>query len=183
MDTIDTIRDYRVGNARLIVRTIYDIDQDYSHFGQFATWRDVPYDAYVYDRWERIMGDPERVINGEYRRLWRDARGRIVSPPDTDGYSREYRYILPTVWKGEGLGQAWRNAEHLDDFANDRWCYIGIVATITVDGREIGNASVWGIEANWRYDPMKHDLGVVRDIVREAIGEAQAFRRTLSKSA
>jgi hypothetical protein len=60
---------------------------------------------------------------------------------------------------------------------------MGIVASVTVDGREIGNASVWGVEADWRYDPMKQDLNVVRDIVREAIGEAQAFRRTLSKSA
>lgn len=180
-DTIDTIRDYGLGNARLTVQTVYDPDMDYSHIGKFATWRDVPYDAYVYDRQECIMGDPERVINGEYRRLWRDARGRIVSPPDTDdSYSREYRYILPTIWKGEGFREARQRAEHLDAYARDRWCYIGIIATVTVAGREIGEASVWGIEADWCYDPMKQDLNVVRDTVREALGEAQTFRRTLT---
>ena len=42
---------------------------------------------------------------------------------------------------------------------------------------------MWGIEADWRYDPMKQNLDVVRDVVREAIDEAQAFRRTLSRSA
>ena len=184
MDTIDTIRDYGLGNARLIVRTVYDDGPDYSYIGEFAPWRDVPYDAYVYDRQERIMGDPVRVINGEYRRLWRNARGRIVSPPDTDdSYSREYRYILPTVWNGGGFREARQRAEHLDAYARDQWRYIGIVATITVAGREIGEASVWGIEADWRYDPMKQDRDVVRDVVREAIDEAQAFRRTLSKSA
>ena len=184
MDTIDTIRDYGLGNARLSVQTVYDPDPDYSYIGEFAPWRDVPYDAYVYDMRERIMGDPVRVINGEYRRLWRDARGRIVSPPDTDdSYSREYRYILPTIWKGEGFREARQSAEHLDAYARNQWGYIGIVATITVDGREIGNASVWGIEAAWSYDPMKQDRDVVRDVVREAIDEAQAFRRTLSKSA
>ena len=184
MDTIDTIRDYGLGNARLIVRTVYDEDPDYSYIGKLAAWRDVPYDAYVYDRQERIMGDPVRVINGEYLRLWRDARGRIVAPPDTDdSYSREYRFILPTVWKVEGFREARQRAEHLDAYARNQWEYIGIVATITVDGRKIGEASVWGIEAGWRYDPMKQDLDVVRDIVREAIDEAQAFRRTLSRSA
>ena len=184
MDKIDTIRDYGLGNARLIVRTVYDERPDYSYIGRFAPWRDVPYDAYVYDRQERIMGDPVRVINGEYRRLWRNARGRIVSPPDTDdSYWREYRYILPTVWEGEGFREARQRAEHLDAYARNQWWYIGIVASVTVDGREIGDASVWDIEADWRYDPMKQDLDVVRDVVREAIGEAQAFRRTLSKSA
>ena len=184
MDTIDTIRDYGLGNARLIVRTVYDDGPDYSYIGEFAPCRDVPYDTYVYDRQERIMGDRVRVINGEYRRLWRNARGRIVSPPDTDdSYSREYRYILPTVWNGGGFREARQRAEHLDAYARDQWRYIGIVATITVAGREIGEASVWGIEADWRYDPMKQDRDVVRDVVREAIDEAQAFRRTLSKSA
>ena len=183
-DTIDTIRDYSVGDARLTVRTVYDTDPDHSYIGKFAAWRDVPYNAYVYDRQERIMGGPERVINGEYRRLWRDARGRIVSPPDTDDiYSREYRYILPTVRKGEGFREAQRGAEHLDAYARNEWAYIGIVATVSVAGREIGSSSVWGVEGDWRYDPMKQDLNVVRDVVREAIDEAQAFRRTLSKSA
>ena len=77
-DTIDTIRDYSVGDARLTVRTIYDTDPDYSYIGEFVAWRDVPYDAYVYDMREHLMGEPTRVINGEYRRIWRDARGPMM---------------------------------------------------------------------------------------------------------
>jgi hypothetical protein len=133
---------------------------------------------------EHVMGEPVRIVNGEYRRIWRDARGRIAAAPDTnDSYAREDCFILPTVWQGKGFREAWQSATHLDAYARGQWYYIGIVATVTVDGREVGEASVWAIEANYRYDPMKTDRDVVRDIVREAIDEAQAFRRTLSKSA
>ena len=183
-DTIDTIRDYSVGNARLVVRAVHDPDPDYSYLGEFSAWRNVPYDAYVYDMREHLMGEPTRIINGEYRRIWRDARGRIAAAPDTDdSYAREYRFVLPTVWEGEGFHQAWQSATHLDAYARDQWCYIGIVATVSVDEREIGEASVWGIEHGYPYDAMADNRDYVRDVVREAIDEAQAFRRTLSKSA
>lgn len=189
MDAIDTIRDYSVGNARLTVRTVYDTDPDYSYIGKFTSWRDVSSDAYVYDMREHVMGEPVRVINGEYRRIWRDARGRITAAPDTDdSYEREYRFILPAMENYQGLPSAdiarycRQDAEHLDAYARDQWCYLGIVATVTVDGREIGKASVWGIEAGYRYDPMKTDRDVVRDVVREALDQAQFFRRKLAKS-
>lgn len=184
LDTIDTIRNYNVGNAHLTVHTVYDPYADYSYLGKFALWRDVDSDAYVYDMREHLMGEPVRIINGEYRRIWRDARGGIAAEPDTDdSYGGEYRFILPTVWEGEGFHQAWQSATHLDAYARDQWRYIGIVATVSVDGREIGEASIWGIEADWRYDPMRDDLGMVRDTVREALDNAQSFRRTLAKTA
>jgi len=183
-DTINTIRDYSIGNAQLTVRTVYDPDPDYSDIGKFVAWRDVPHDAYVYDMREHLMGEPTRVINGEYRRIWRDARGRIAAAPDTDdSCAREYRFVLPTVWEGEGFREAWWTAGHLDAYARDQWRYIGIVATVSVAGIEIGSGSVWGIEADWRYDARKNDPDYLRDVVREAIDQAQTYRRTLAKSA
>ena len=189
-DTIETIRDYSVGNARLVVRAVHDPDPDYSYLGEFSAWRNVPYDAYVYDMREHLMGEPTRIINGEYRRIWRDARGRIAAAPDTDdSYAREYRYILPAMANYHGLPSAdvarycRQDAEHLDAYARDQWRYIGIVATVSVAGREIGSGSVWDIEADWRYDARKNDPDDLRNVVREAIDEAQAYRRTLAKSA
>ncbi len=188
MDTIDTIRTLRAGDATLRVRTVYDSDPDASFYGKLADWRNVPYDAYVYDRQTGLMAGPEVIINGEYVRQWRDDRGRIEANDTDDTYSREYRYIVANDDNYKGLPSrdiyryCKQDAKRLDALYRDEWSFIGIVATVHVEGREIGHSSVWGCEADWNTDITREYRDVIRDVTREALNEAQGFRAKISKA-
>lgn len=177
-----TLRTLTYGDTVLTVGLDYD-DPDFSYIDHFASWRGAPYDAYVYDMREHVMADPERVINGEYRRIWRNERGRMVAAPDTDDtQSCEYRFIVPTPGgvAPESFRDAWQTAEYLDAYARQQWTYVVLVATVAVDGVEIGRASIWGIEWDHKDASIEHEY--VRDVTREALDDAKAFRARLSKA-
>lgn len=188
MDRIETLRELNVGRAKLELFTVYDQYADASYYGKACRYRDVKGEDYVYDRREHLFAGPTVPFGGEYRRQWRDQRGRVQTNDDLDdSYAREFRFIVPNYenYKGEPQRDIYkysrRDALRLDALYRDQWTYVGIIAEVRVEGKEIGSASVWGLEWDGRGEFKASYSDYMRDTVREALDEAQALRSKLSK--
>jgi hypothetical protein len=73
-----------------------------------------------------------------------------------------------------------RDFEVLKAWCDDEWWYCGIVVTVTLDGVELGEASVWGIEANYPDSKNEYLSEVANDLLHEAIAEAKEYRDDLA---
>lgn len=169
---METVRELTIGRVTVRIEREYDSDPDYSDLGKFCNFTYPGKWEYLYDR---ATGD----IMG-YDHIWRDSRGRFVhSDVDRDNWSREFRYIMVPN-NGDALKYHVKDGERLDAFANDQWWYIGLIATVEVDGRDIGTASLWGIESDSDrcfLDATAHELA------HEAIQNARSWLGSLVASA
>lgn len=166
----DINRDFSVGNVTLKIRLEWDYDGDYSYLGKFVAKPEYDSDNFTYDRREGVVLLPKF---GPYDAgAWRDKRGRIVADPGgPTGYEREHRYIRTSRDAGaDSLKYAFQDAERLDRLANGYWGYTGIIATVYVDGAEIAQDSLWGIESD-------SDASYGREIARQCASEALAQTR------
>lgn len=172
-ENIHELRRLVVGRAVLTVSAVYDDCPMFDHIGKFT---ETPDSKFAYHRPSGLMWVDQTV--------WRDAHGNYAASPldDYPRYRNEYTWITPCTWDGEGFREAYRAARRLDRIDDD-WGFVGICADVRYDGREIGNGSLWGIEVdwnvNWDTDPYIHETA--REVTREAINDAQEWRRAVTK--
>lgn len=72
----------------------------------------------------------------------------------------------------------------VEDWRYGAWQYVGVVATAFLDGVELGNASLWGVEYGWMSDGphVQIDLSVPDEYARDLTGEAiEDARATLAR--
>lgn len=154
---IETETRYEGENLICTIETHYD--EDYS-----------PEDYLGQIHWQEIhKGIPLR--NGRsYDKCW-------FVPSNNFEDSKQWH-----IENGDSIGTAHRKAQsyiladskRMQDYLNDYWHYIGIVVTIQSNvigesDREIGHASVWGIES----DCGDYIEETKRELVAEAISEAR----------
>lgn len=172
MTRCETLREIELGRVHLTIDTVYDESPDFSYLGKFSRMNWHP-ETYVYHRPSGLMYDG---------RFWRDERGRIQAEPDLDdAYSHEYQFIDIGDCQFQrsdkhSLRYAFQNAKRLDRL-DDYWCYLAVRATVDIDGRELGSASVWGIESD---SDKSYFAEVGREVAQEAISEARQFIGSLA---
>lgn len=175
LHTIDTLIKLRRGRVTVKVRTVYDENPDTSYLGEGISGRNLKdleaYKSAIYS----CNLDAVRLPGSD---LWRDRKGRIVAtePPD-DTYAREYKFYKLNTWDDDHkLEILFSDADRLRALYNNDWSYIGIIATVHIDGREIGEGACWGYES----DMLDSDLrSMARMHAREAISEARTFIKSL----
>lgn len=162
---MDTLFKRHAGAVTVTVGTEYDPDPDLSYYGKFTD--DTSWDARtaLYHRRSGLLRMPKSD-------LWRDSRGRICEAPESSIYAQEYQYIIPSADCENEAKSLRMAAERLDAYGRDQWSMIGIVATVTLDGAEIGQASCWGFEDD---SEEKYLRSEARQIASEAIADARAW--------
>jgi hypothetical protein len=111
-----------------------------------------------------------------------DAHPVLAETTATSGYDRNtYRYITGfQMGMGDVKGKTKladvvqfckQSAEQLESLNRGDWGFVGIVATVTLDGAEIGSASLWGVgtgDDQYQYE-------VALENIEEALDEAQKW--------
>lgn len=165
----ETILSLSFGAVSVTASKMLDESPDYSHFGTYCDSHGLGTEPYLYHRDSRLMKDSMGI--------WRDERGRLASEPEVRDNAREYQFIAcGSNYSGVtgALKYACQDAKRLERLGSD-WNYVGIVATVKVDGVELGHASCWGFEDDWDAQTDKYIMEQARELVREAIAEARAW--------
>lgn len=86
----------------------------------------------------------------------------------------EYKYFLPENDEHQYARQDWKRAEAL---MRGDWCFVYVFVKVLRHGVELGRASLGGIES----DAGGYFAEVARDLIPEALSNAQATRRKLCR--
>lgn len=170
------------GKVAVSLRMDADLDPDPSYLGEAievhrARQWSKDYAVYSYET------DSIRLPGSD---VWRDRKGRITAEPesldyDSIRYHRETEFLKleSSNYAGERsmLTYLFQDADRLRAYYRGDWLYVGIVAIVHVNGREIGNASTWGIESD-SDDPYFREMG--REVAHEAIAEARQWLESLA---
>ena len=70
--------------------------------------------------------------------------------------------------------------EVLRAWCNDEWQYVGVAVTASIDGIELGSASLWGIECNYPGSDNSYLTDVAEELAPEAIEQAEQQRTRLA---
>ena len=179
---MESIMERHQGRVTLAVRSEYDDSPDTSWLGENVSYRNVEWHPtaafYSYER------DAIRLPKSD---VWRDRKGRIVAEPESldpwnTRYHRDVEFLKLDTGNYAGetsgvLGYLFQDADRLRAYYNNDWTFVGIVATVKVDGKELGNASVWGFESDSGDDYIRSEA---RNIATEALAEAKAFIASLA---
>lgn len=160
-----TERSVSVGAVTLEITHEADYDGDASWIGQFSEYR-AP--ANVNEKLvHRATGS---VL--DHHGIWRDERGRIVSTPEWRGRgAREYEFTFHDNGH-DALMYAIQDWRRMEGRERGDWCFLGIVASVTVDGAVIATSSLWGMESDDRSGYLE---STGREQAREALREARAW--------
>ena len=179
----DFARKFRHGKALVSLRLEDDCNPDTSWMGEALTHREArqwspTHAVYSYE------SDSIRLPSSD---IWRDRKGRIVAEPESlDHYDirnhwRDIEFLKLEAgnYKGERhiLRYLFQDADRLRAYYANDWGFVGIVATVRINGREIGNASVWGFESDMDDCEFKAEG---RNIAREAIADARQWVKALA---
>jgi hypothetical protein len=153
-------KEHEVDGFRVVVEVRpSEFDDDLSFLGEFT------------DKWE--PGAHDR-FQGQEPHWWSSLHG-------------EYRYIVPTMTyeehrkglldlkygkaEADRLARSYvqRDIRRLEDYGNG-WCMVGVVATVSLNGIELGGASVWGVESD---SATEHFEELADEMVAEALEDAR----------
>lgn len=175
----EVLREHELGRVRVRVGWIADENPDYSYLGKWSEFVRDPA-TLCYDTWTGNAWDGSR---------WRDSRGRFAEEPESYGDRRDYRYITEGACQYTRKDSGWfrvcfENCQRLARLGQD-WQYLGVAAEVSIAGRVVGYASVWGIEQDWRgkyaKDSEAYILEVGREMLAEAFEEARGFADVLKE--
>lgn len=174
-------RTITIGRVTLTIEAEYDDSADYSDLGGYASNRE----ARLWDdkvAWYSIEDDAIRLPKSD---IWQDRRGRIVAEPENldwhnNSFHRETEFYKLNAenYLGEKsrLTYLFQDADRLRGLDHADWCYMGVVATVSMLNREIAHASVWGIESD---SDESYFQECARDMAREAMKGAKAFKQSI----
>ena len=114
----------------------------------------------VMDEW------PDLSYLGVFSNQWKEGALEYSTDRNT------MPYFIP---ENPEYGQ--EDMQRMKDYNNNQWMMVGIVATVSIDGREIGNYSVWGFEYEYKVEDYHMDES--RSIARQSIREAREFISSL----
>jgi hypothetical protein len=163
MHTLEKLIAREIGAVEIEVRQVLDEHPSFDWIGEYSNYR-APLTSHekLVDRYSGYVLD--------HHGIWRNNLGRIVAAPDCRG-GREYQYTFHSNGH-EKIAYALADHRRMERYEAGDWCFTGILATVTVDGVEIGRASLWGIESDSEYS---YIIEVAREMLAEAIGETRAW--------
>jgi hypothetical protein len=83
--------------------------------------------------------------------------------------NREYKYFVGAKWS-EKREHVLQDYERMEALNRGDWRFMGIIATVYVNGVEMGSSSLWGVESDSGDD---YFLEVARDLVWDAWSRAR----------
>ena len=158
-------RELTVGSVKLRVTLEIDYYPDASWLGTFSEYREPENED------EKLVYLKDMVVL-DHHGIWRDEYGRIVPTPEPYEYSRDYQYTFHNNGHDK-IAYAIQDAKRLRDLNNGRWAFLVCVATVTMDGRQIGNWALGGLEDDCDKASLDSEMRVV---AREAVADAKAWR-------
>jgi hypothetical protein len=63
--------------------------------------------------------------------------------------------------------------EHIEAWKRDEWFFCGVIVTASIDGVELGKASLWGIDCNFPGSDNSYLSEVASELEAEAVSEAR----------
>lgn len=178
---LETLFEKEIGRFRIVAEKHFDESPDFSYLGKFVPKMDWSPETFIYHRPSGLMFDG---------RLWRNKQGQIQAEPDMECDYRHDGCTLIDIGSCQfkrsdsgSLKMAFENARQLDAL-DDSWGYVGVWAKVYLEGREIGSASLWGIEDDWAgffkpYNSESYILECARDVAKEAVHDARQFMQAI----
>ena len=164
---MDKLIEKNIGRIRMTVRREYDEDPFFDHLCKGCDYREPK------TKDEKLVHKSGVVL--DHKGIWRNELGRLVTAPEVRG-GRTYEFTFHNNGH-EKIKYALEDRRRMDELNRGKWSYLGVVASVSLDGAEIGTASMWGVES----DDLEGMDEVVRDQAHEAIASAKDWmRRNLS---
>ena len=164
-NTLETRTLHTIGRAAVRGSREIDCDPDTSWRGTFGPYREP---ANVN---EKLVHRASGLVL-DHHGVWRDAHGRLAATPDANRYSREHDYTFHNNGH-EKIAHALADSKRLEDINNGNISFYGIVASVELDGAEIGHASVWGVESDSGHEYLAQ---TEREEAHEALADAREWR-------
>ena len=172
-NTLEVKQLHSVGRVTLTVQREIDTDPDTSWLGQFCNYREP-------------MNENQKLVHLrsglvlDHHGIWRDNLGRIQAAPEEYQSGRDYQYTFHDNGHDK-IKYAVQDSQRLEQINMGNIGFYGIVATVSLDGVEIGHASCWGFESDSDEDYLESEE---RNFAHEALREAKAWRiKNLRKEA
>lgn len=171
---MSTILRHRVGRVTLVVRSEYDPDPDLSWLGEPCSYKEArqwsPNEAFY-----SVEIDAIKLPRSDH---WRNRKGQIVQDPESlDYYETRYhrgrQEFLKLAADTRILRHLFQDADRLRGLWRGDWAFIGIVASVLIDYREVGSAAVWGFESDMPASELRREA---RRIALEAITDAKKHK-------
>jgi len=155
---------HSIGNVEVKVKRIADYDTDLSWLGEFCQYREPQTEE------QKLVHLATKLVL-DHHGIWRDERGRIAPAPEDYRHSRNYQYSFHDNGHDK-IRYAVHDSRRLQDFNDGSLGCIGVVASVLVDGVEVGNASLWGIDSD---SGEEYIVDTEREEAREALKEARKW--------
>lgn len=153
------------GRVTLTIGTEADYSPDYSYLGEFSNYKHPrTIDEKLVDRRKGIALD--------HRGIWRNERGHIQPAPEILRGGGEYQYTFHSNGC-DRVKYALEESARMEELERGNWYYLGVSATVTFDGAEIGRASLWGIESDSGDSYIQEEA---RNMAHEALRVAKGWR-------
>lgn len=165
---METLYTRHRGRITLTVKVEPDWDGDYSWLGKFTSLRKASDDRPLYSK----KADAIRLPKSD---LWRNRKGQITQAPEDDYESRDFEFI-EIEGGGDRLRYCFQDADRLVGLERGEWSFLGILANVRIDNREIGHASVWGFESDMDDRSIRLES---LSIASEALSNAKSFLASL----
>ena len=160
----DTILQRHIGAVVVTAWAEYDNYGDSSWLGVFCNFRQPA------NKEEKLVHRESGSVL-DHTGIWRDSRGRLVAAPDVRSHSREYQF----TWHDNGherIKYALQDSNRLEALDNGSWSFVGVVATVEIDGVELARDSLWGIESD---SGDSYLAQTAREVAHEALGSAKGW--------
>lgn len=161
--TLETKTIRSIGNVQIIIEKIADYDGDYSYLGEYCYFKQPSKNQQLVHRYSGKILDSSG--------LWRNAKGQIQSEPETNSPRMEYDFTFHDNGY-DRLLYALQDSRRMDALNNGDWMFIGVKATVTLNGREIGSDSLWGIESD---SDESYFAEAERDCIACAVADARLW--------
>ena len=171
-DTIETRTLKTCGRVQVTIEHVNDYDADTSWLGEFSAYQEPR------NKEQKLVHLASGLVL-DHHGIWRDERGRIAPKPEEYRHSHEWQYTFHNNGHDE-IKYALQDSKRLEDINNGNIGFIGIVATVTLDGAEIGHDALWGIESD---SGDAYIESTERECAFEALREAKEWRSRNLKAA
>lgn len=167
-ESVDRERKITRGAVTLAIRRVWDYDGHDD--GYLGVWCNRNGNEPMTNQQKLVHRGTLSVM--DHHGIWRDEKGRIVSDPGEGGGDwREFQFTFHDNGH-DRIAYAVADHKRMVGLVRGDWGYMGVRVRVLIDGVEVGEASVWGIESE---SEEGYFLECERQEAREALREARQW--------
>lgn len=161
---MENLMEKNIGRVRMTVKKEYDECPVFDNLGKRCDYTEPN------TKDEKLVHNSGVVL--DHKGIWRDELGRIVAAPEVRS-SRRYEFTFHNNGH-EKIRYALEDRRRMDELERGECFYLGIIASVNLDGAEVGTSSLWGIES---YIDLEYMNEIIRAEAHEAIASAKGWMR------